>query len=272
MLIGALIPVTGLAQKPLIAPEHHPWGSLKPGAWRKDRLTQETLDEKGQVAAISIIETRITLVKVEADGVTLERERCVDLGGKQIEAEVDAVKQGFHRQPISPNLQRKEIGAEAVVIEGRKIPCKVIRLELNGPTGRTTTDIYYSAAVAPYVLKQKIVTTDPGGETKLSETTITVVRLDMPSWVHTGIKNSMDVETVHKHPKGTIRIWSVTSPEIPGGIISYRSKELDQEGRLVRRSTLELLDYDLQPEQRERTGLLRRRIWTRKSSERYSPR
>jgi hypothetical protein len=35
---------------------------------------------------------------------------------------------------------------------------------------------------------------------------------------------------------------------VPGGIVSHSSKELDADGRLVRHSVLELVDYGSDPE------------------------
>ncbi len=231
------------------------------------RVIRETLDENGQVAGTTTTETTTTLMKVDEDGVTLEMEICVDVSGKPMKPEFQTVQQGFHGQPPSEHLQAGEDRDGEVTIEGRRVPCKIIRLELAGPTGKTTTDIYYSATVAPYLLKQRQVTTDPEGKNTLGETTFTVVRLDMPCKVSADIKTSVDVETFRRYSKGTARTWSITSPEIPGGIISYRSKEMDSEGRLIRRSTLELLDYDIEPA-RERTTLLRRRLLPRKSTDR----
>ena len=50
---------------------------------------------------------------------------------------------------------------------------------------------------------------------------------------------------------------AVVAPNVPGGVVSNRSEEIDKSGRLVRRSTLRLIDYSADP-QKDR-GLLRKR-------------
>ena len=66
------------------------------------------------------------------------------------------------------------------------------------------------------------------------------------------------LKTVQKSPKGTVITLAVLCPEIPGGIISHSSKELDANGRLVRRSTQELIDYGSEPE-KDRSGIFGRK-------------
>ena len=45
---------------------------------------------------------------------------------------------------------------------------------------------------------------------------------------------------------------------MPGGVVRNSSKEVDKNGRLVRRSTLELIDYNNDPD-KDRTGLFGRK-------------
>jgi hypothetical protein len=41
----------------------------------------------------------------------------------------------------------------------------------------------------------------------------------------------------------------VTCVEVPGGIVARATKELDEKGRVIRRSSLELVDYQAQIEE-----------------------
>ena len=71
------------------------------------------------------------------------------------------------------------------------------------------------------------------------------------------MRSAVYVKTLQKTPKGTIYTLAVVCPDIPGGIVSNSSKELDSSGRLIRRSTLELVDYNTEPE-KSRTSLFGR--------------
>jgi hypothetical protein len=249
---------SGLVHAQRISPECHPWGRFKPGAWRLARVVKEEIDRKGLVTPTSIIDTRTTLLDVEEDGVTLEADVVHEVAGKRFRRQPETLKEGFHGELLSPDLKIKETGNAEVVIEGRKISCKVLQLEFSGPASKTVTDVYYSPAVAPYVLKRQSVTSDLKGDNSRSETTIEVVALDMPCKVLAEIQNTAFVKTVTKHSKGSTTTWAATSTAVPGGVVWHSSKELDNAGRVIRRSTLELVDYGLELEP-QRTGLFGRR-------------
>ncbi len=235
------------------------------------RVVTETLDKKGHVAGSSTTEAKTTLLKVGADGVTLEIQVCVEVAGKRFDTEPQTIRQGFHGKLACQGLKTKDLGAGHVVIDGRKVPCKVLQMECIGPTSKTVTSVYYSAKLAPYILRRQSVTTNLEGKTTRGERDVQVVGLDMPCRVLAEIKSASHVKTVERHPKKTVITRTVTSTEVPGGVISHGSKELDQSGRLVRRSTLELIDYGLEPAP-QRTGLFGRPRPTRfRKPARYSP-
>jgi len=256
-----------------ISVKEHPWGRFQPGAWKVVSVKTETLDEQGLVASTSITETQTTLKEIAEDGVTLEVKVSVEVAGKPFEAEPQTVKQGFHGGLLTSELKVTPLEDSEVTIEGRAIPCKVLRLEFAGPTSKTTTTIYHSPTTAPYVFRRDCVTTDAAGENVLSESSTRVVALDMPCKVLAEIKPAALVKSTHKHAKGTVTTWAYTSPDVPGGVISHSSKEVDTNGRVVRRSTLRLVGYDLKPrpeaEADGRVGLLGRKrlLRSRKSGE-----
>lgn len=244
----------GIARGAEIPRDHHPWGRFDPGTWSLVREVTQTFDEEGAVTLTSIADKRTTLLEVGKDGVRLKRDVVHDVAGKQYDGEPETLKEGFHGELVLQGLKIKEAASEHVVIEGRKIACYVLQLEFSGPASKTVTKIYYCSKVAPYVLKRESVTSDLEGKNVQSETTIDVVALDMPYRVLAEIQDAAYVKTVIRQPKGTTTTFAVTSSHVPGGVIWRGSKELDQAGRLIRRSLLELVDYGLEPEP-ERTGV-----------------
>jgi len=237
---------------------HHPWGRFEPGAWKLVRVHTETLDEEGRIQSASSSETRTTLLEIEADGVTLCAEVLVEVAGKRFDATPQTVKQGFHGELASPELRTKSEGPAQVTVEGRKIPCQIEQLELVGPTSKTVTRLYYSPSVTPYVLRRETVATDMESKNTLHSTLVELVALGMPCRVLGEIKTGVCVKTVHQHAKGTITTLALTCDDVPGGVVFHSAKETDQNSRLVRRSTLELVNYGLEPEE-ERTGLFGRK-------------
>ncbi len=219
------------------------------------RIVNQTFDEKGLV---NVIDKTTTLMSVEDAGVTLEHDAVHEVGGTRFPRDPEVEKVGFHDVLLSQDPKVKEVGKAEVVVEGRKIECSVLQVDVSGPASKTMTKIYYSANVPPYVLKRESVTSDPAGNNSRTETTIEVMALDMPCKVGAQIQTAAYVRTVMKHARGMRITWAATSKEIPGGVIWHASKDLDETGRVIRRSTLQLVDYgeELEP---ERTGLFLRR-------------
>jgi hypothetical protein len=246
----------------------HPWGTFDPGAWKTVRVVTETLNEQGQVCGTNRANTKTTLVDIDNEGITLEVQACMEVAGKRFEGEPQTVKQGFHGELAGPELKLMPPTDGEVAVEGQKIACKVQRLEAAAANATTVTTLYYTTTIAPYVLRRVSAAGDP----EKKETIAEVISLNMPLWVRGEMKNGIRMKTVHRTSTSTVTTWADVLPDVPGGVVSSSSKETDCKGRLVRRSTLELVDYGLDPE-KDRTGVFGRKRSSRhhKPPPRYGP-
>ena len=248
-LVMSTCPGTVRGGPTAIGKEHHPWGHFEAGAWKLVRVVTETLDEEGVVTSTSTTETKTTLLKIEEDGITLGIEVIVEVAGKRFEAEPKCVKQGFHGEMVSQDIKIDQPRDAQLTIEGRSIPCRTQRIECSDASNKTVTNVYFSDKVRPRIIKRESVTSDPKGETKTSETTVTVAALDIPCKVLAEMKSSALMKTVNKHTKGVVSTWALICRDVPGGVVEFWSKKVDGSGRLLSRSTLELLNYGLEPEE-----------------------
>lgn len=252
-----MIPWSGIAQEnhennhpenTIVSPQHHPWGTFQPGAWKIVHVVTETLNEQGQVVSDCSTETKTTLIDIDDACVTLEIRPRMEVAGKRFEPEPQTVRQGFHGELICPGLKQTAPVDGEVDVAGNKIPCRIQKLECNVANGKTVTTIYFSGAVAPYILKRESITTDAEGKSVLAETNVEVTALDAPLKFRNETRNGITMKTIHKNTSGTITTWADVLPEVPGGIVGNHSKELDPTGRLIRRSSMELVDYGTEPE------------------------
>ena len=241
-------PADVLAQQKGLARQHHPWGRFPPGAWKLVRIVTETLDEKGVVVGTKTEEMKTTLMRVDDEGVTLRVDLVVEVAGKRFDAEPQTVHRGFHSALATEDLKVKDLGPDHVTLDGRKIPCRIEQVEFTGTTSKTVAKTYYSDVVFPYILRQSIVATDPQSKQTVGQTTTEVVTLDVPCRFLLEIReNSVEVKTVQKHPKGKTTTTAFTAADVPGGVVCHNAKEFDDKDRLIRRSTLEIIDYGLGP-------------------------
>ena len=232
------------AQEVGISRRHHPWGCFEAGAWTRVRETTQTFEENETLT--SITETKTTLKEVAEDGVTLLVESVVEVGGKRLRADPQTVKQGWHGELADQDVKVTHLGKGEVVIRNRRIPCKIEQVEVTGPAGKKTTKIYYSDWFEPFILRRESLTTDPEGNNRLGETTVEVMDVDVPCRLLAAIWNTFHVKAVHKNAKGTTTTIAFTSTRVPGGVIRHDSKETDKSGRLVRQSSLEVLNYGME--------------------------
>jgi hypothetical protein len=246
----------GADQEEDISSKCHPWGLFSPGAWKTVRIVVETLNDQGWVVSTCDTDTKTTLVDVNKAGVTLEVHSCMEVAGKLFDPEPQIIKQGFNGELLGPSVKQNPPIDGELTIDGQKIPCHVQRLEWTVPNGKTVVTLHYSMTVAPYILKRVCVTTDPEGKNILSETTVETIALNVPLTVRGEQRNGIKMKTVQRSSSGVVTTLADVLLDVPGGIVSNSSKELDQSGRLIRRSTLQLIDYGTEP---DRTGLFGRK-------------
>ncbi len=255
---------SSLAQESAVPAKLHPWGQFEPGTWKVVRVVTETLDQQGQVVSTNTTDTKTTLLNVCNDGVVLEVEACMEVAGKRFRVEPQTIKEGFHGEAAGSKVTLKEPVDGQITIVDRKIPCKIRRLSLVGPNGRTDLTLHYSTTVPPYLLKRQCIVTDAEGKNTLSETDKDVVALDMPVRVLGRLRSGSYVRTVRKGAKSTVTTLAVVVPDVPGGVVSHSSKEVDKSGRLLRRSILELVDYSTDPD-KDHSGLFGRKRANRRA-------
>ena len=226
--------------------EHHRWARFEPGAWNLARIVIENFNNE-KVDSTSTIEQRTTLLEVDNESVLLRIEAKIEVDGKKFDAPVQTVRQLFTGDNISPTstYEIKPAGSGTVTIEGQAYPCQVLNIEIADPSGTTTIKCYYAPGVEPYLLRSesKINTDEKVSQQSTSET----LALDMPFFLGSSLASQTVVQETVSKAKSVERSLVYRSFDVPGATLNRSSKELDQEGHLIRRSTFELLDFGVGP-------------------------
>lgn len=264
----ALIGSDAVAQTIVIPREHHAWGRFPPGSWSKVRKWVEELDEKGTVKSASTTETKTTLIGVDQSGCTLQLEVTVEVAGKRFVAQPRQVRVEFDGADASNRAGLRKVGEKAWDLGGKDLKCATLEATVTNNDTRVASRLEYCDSVPPFVLRRETITTNPDGKQMLEQTTVEVIAIEMPQKVLAELKSAAHMRTVQKQPNGSTFTLEVVCLDVPGGVVSHTSKDLDASGRLVRRSTLELLDYavaDPSEEPRRTGGLFRHRSVRRPS-------
>jgi len=240
-LLVALPTSDAHAQLP-IPRHHHPWGRFSSGAWKKVKVITETF-ENGELASTSTKETTATLIEVDEDEYVLRVEVVVEVAGKRFTADPKIVRQGFFGGRRGDGRTISKIGIETLTINNRSIPTEIRQIVIKDEHTQRVTAFNYSADVAPHVMKRETVTKSLDGKATINSTKLDVLAIEMPYKVLADIHSTCVVRTVSKTNKSTAVTIEIQSNSIPGGVVSHTAKEVDENGKIARRSTLELLDY-----------------------------
>jgi len=222
----------------------HVWGRFDPGTWKRVRIFTETLNDKGAVVDTTITETKTTLVRADAGRLALRIEATVDVGGRRFESPPQTVEYGYYGEPPGQKSEAKFVGSEQLTIDGRQVPCEIRQVVATTADQKQVTRMYLSNDVEPFVLKRETTLLKVAGKSETDqETQVEVIALDMPYRVLRDIKPAAYERTIQQSPRGTNITLDVTCVDVPGAIVARTSKEMNSKGQLVRRSTLELVDY-----------------------------
>jgi hypothetical protein len=222
------------------------WEAFPVGAWKQVRVYRESFDEQGKLTQTSIADTKTTLVSTDEKGFSLKTEMTYEVAGKRFNPQPEVHWYGFHGEPKGQEVASEKVGQEMVEVDGLKLPADVYRLTFHEGTRRREVRAHLSE-MFPYLLRKRSVLLEPNGETpkELDSLTMEVVALDLPFKVLAELKTTSHVRTTYQGPDARSVTLEVHCHEVPGSVVAHWSKKYDVRGRLLERSTLELIDYGM---------------------------
>ena len=225
--------------------EQHAWGRFKVGSWKRVRTQTETLAPNGSVVGTTTTQTTTKLVDVDESGYTLRIDVVVEVAGKRFAGEPQVVRRGFSGETDQQTVSVKHVGDGGVTINGSKIPCEIRQVTVDDMGGKRITTVHYSERFAPHVLRRETTALDSAGKPLDLQSQVDVVAVNMPYKVLGDFRPTSHVRIMHQQGKASTLTLEVHSNDIPGGVVSHTSKETDDAGQIIRRSTLELQEYGL---------------------------
>jgi hypothetical protein len=191
----------------------------------------------------SVSETRSTLATADDNAVTLHIQASLEIGGKKF----DGAPQTLH-EPLpgesSDQSTFVELGEEVVVVQGRQHHCTVQQSETVVDGRKRIIKTWLTPNIAPYVLRKLTTTRNATTNEVVSETQMEVVSLSVERRILARLRPVAEVRIVERHDRGQTRAHAFCCPDIPGGIVSQTAEEFDAEGKLLRRTNIELVDFE----------------------------
>jgi hypothetical protein len=233
------------AQTVSIPREHHAWGRFEPGSWVQIRKLTEEMDDQGNAKCLSTTESKTTLTKVAQVDCTVQLEVTVVVARKRFAGHPRVLQLGFNGETNGRRAEVKKVGTDSIQVGTESVPCHLLEATVDGESAKQVSTIHYSPSVAPYILRRETRTIDAEGNASPYVTTVDTIAAGMPYQVQGVLRTVSFVRTVENRAKGSTYTLEVYCPDIPGGVVAHTSKELDETGRVIRRTTLELIAYGI---------------------------
>jgi len=240
--------------------ERHAWAKFGVGSWKLVRITKEMFGTDGKLESVTIQEGKTTLARVNGNGFSVREEVTVEVAGKRFKSAPRIIERGLNNETEGQKVTRKILRKDKVVICQREYPSQVYEITVSDLTSKRVSNVYYSPNVQPFILKRITVCTDKTGKQTNYVATVEVLAVDMPHRVLTEVKPSAHIKTVHTQGNVMTVTLEVSCPSVPGHIVAHTKKKVGSNGRLIERSTLELLDYEVVSKPADDRGLGRPRL------------
>jgi YD repeat-containing protein len=243
---------------------HREWESFPIGSWKLVRLNRETYTD-GKLTATSTADTKTTLVARDENGFTVEVDMKYEVAGKQFDPPAEMVWYGFHGQAKTESVSSEKLGNELVEVDGTQIHADVYRLIFNEGAARRRDVRTHLSPEFPYLLRKRSVVIETEGEKEreLDRVSTEVIAIDLPFKVLDQLEATSHVRTTSHGPSGHSVTIEVHCESVPGSVVAHWSRKTDAQGRLLERSTLELLEFGLVDEHSTSQRLIRRPLLPR---------
>lgn len=223
----------------------HVWGHFRPGSWVVVRQGSETIDPaSGSVVSTSTTETRTTLKGVDERGLTFRVQASLEVGGKKLDGPAQEVRQGLNGESAVAGVVSKQAGEETIDVQGKKYRCRVEQTESTIDGKKTVVKVWNSSETAPFELRRLTTVVDALTDKLLEETSVEVVSISSQRRILARARPVAEVRITTRHPRGQTTAVSVNCPEVPGGVVTQTAEEFDSDGRLIRRTKIELVDFE----------------------------
>lgn len=268
LVLGCGIAQTEAAELTLTSRDLDAWARFPQGSWKLVRTVTQSYDIQGNPTQTTTVETQTTLCKVDDRGMCLKIDVSTQVNGRRIEGVPQQIEQGFWGQPTDQPATERVAGQDKVLIEGKEVPVTIHEASFSDGKHHTVSKQYVSPNQAPFVLKREALTTVGENPTPRYRTVSEVYALQMPFKIGNEIKIASHERIVRQTPEETLISLDVTVPEIPGGVVSRTTKELDTSGKLIRHSTMEIISYHIADENDPPREQRRRRLFNRDQAKR----
>jgi hypothetical protein len=202
-----------------IPPEHHAWGSFRPGSWTRLKTTEFARDGEGQEHVLSISVTTTRLEAAHDDGVTLAVEQSLD--GQPGTSETRRL--GWDDEPIDL-ARRLRLSVGEIKLASRTYVCQTHEISTGDAGAETVAKHWYTADLWPHVLKRTVRT---GGALRRF-VSFEIVEPEVTEEVLGQERRCARCRTVETSDAEASESIELFCPDVPGGLAHAETERRDK--------------------------------------------
>ncbi len=193
-------------------------------------------------------ETKMVLLSIDTESVTLEETASVGMGGRWLQSAPQKNRYDFLQEPILEGVEVTVLPPHKLTIGNRIVPCERRMYVRQTPFGKQKTTLWYTTQIYPYVFRVervlRSIPTEKEPEERILNQSVTEV-LDTSAFYlrKSRFSGTYRMQTVLRSGSMTTVTETSCSRYVPGGVYQETTRELDAEGKEIRMSETRLINY-----------------------------
>ncbi|MEM9354293.1 MAG: hypothetical protein AAGA92_14900 [Planctomycetota bacterium] len=236
------------APSPVFPAATHLWGRFPVGSYRVLRTITETFNPDGSLLGKSVTTKHEVLKAVVDDTYVLDVKAAVDLDGKQVSGDWKTRALKLATDEPGRLIESADLGAATVEVHGEPFECRLWEFRYADENETVVQQTHYRRDGFPHAVRMSrtVLTEEEGGgpEATLS---MEVTTMPVPYLLRGRIVSGCRTRWSRRSAKGRTVRSVFLCESVPGGAVEASSTDTDSEGRRVRHSVTELVDYGVAP-------------------------
>ncbi len=234
------------APPPVFPAESHLWGRFPTGSYRVQRTITETFNPDGSLLGKSVTTKHEVLKAVADDAYVLDVKAAVDLDGKQVAGDWKTRALKLATDNPGRVVESADLGTESVEINGEPLACRLWEFRYAEENETVLQQTHFNADRFPYAMRIRRASFSGEEEGEPEETLLMeITAMPAPSLLRGRIVSGCRTRWTRRSSKGRSIRSVFLCESVPGGAVEATSTDIDTEGRRVRHSVTELVDYGI---------------------------
>ena len=228
--------------------DHHAWARFEKQSWKTTKILTDLVDEAGNITSTVRRETTTRLLEANETDFILGVESTVQIGEQKVNHSNHKIKRNIN---VKGEGFSKTVDTGTLKIGEQEFNVEIQLVTLQTKQGKRVSRLTFCKDTMPHVLK-RVTTFYDKKAMPVYTTTSQVTSFDVKRDILGEEQTVCRIVTNHSENGTTSVTNEIYCAKVPGGIVSQKIIEKNADDQIVRRTTLELIDYAIGKQESKR--------------------